>query len=122
MDALKDVGTLRSYYEESFKTAVYPEAGTGSPLEIAYLGLGLAGESGEAVDVLKKLVRMGPSTSGEEAAIIAKMELKLFDEIGDVMWYIGQIMRVYDLELDDILANNVEKLKRRYVTGEVKNR
>lgn len=121
MDALKDVGTLKSYYEESLKTAVYPEAGTGSLMEIAYLGLGLGGESGEAVDVIKKIIRNGPVGNDLEEEIKAGLELKLMDELGDVMWYMGQIMRVYEWKLDDILQCNLEKLAKRYLNNEVKH-
>jgi NTP pyrophosphatase (non-canonical NTP hydrolase) len=51
-----------------------------------YLLLGLVGESGEVIDVLKKIVRDINNGVPEVEAMASRRE-KLKDELGDVMWY-----------------------------------
>ena len=39
-------------------------------------------------------------------------------ELGDVMWYVMQACMALDISLDEVIAGNVEKLKKRYPGGE----
>ena len=66
----------QDYKRATMATALYPEAGTGSPVEIAYLSLGLIGEVGEISDVFK------------DAHF--KQE-KVLGELGDCFWYIARL-------------------------------
>lgn len=69
--------------------------------------LGLSGEAGETLDMVKKW-------------IFHKKELDvehLKKEIGDVMWYVAMICESFGFELDEILQMNVDKLKARYPEG-----
>jgi NTP pyrophosphatase (non-canonical NTP hydrolase) len=69
--------------------------------------LGLAGEVGEVVELVKKDIGHG-----------RKMDLvKLQAELGDVLWYLSDLASRYDLDLGQIAANNVAKLKQRYPAG-----
>ena len=48
---------LKKFHEFTSAGAHYPDHGTKSADELTYLALGLAGETGEAVDVIKKMIR-----------------------------------------------------------------
>ncbi|WP_191556593.1 nucleoside triphosphate pyrophosphohydrolase family protein [Metabacillus idriensis] len=75
--------------------------------ELVNFGLGLTGEAGEVADLIKKACFHGHS--------IGKEEIK--KELGDVLWYLSNIARIAGLELDEIAAANIEKLKKRYPEG-----
>ena len=66
--------------------------------------LGIAGESGEIVDAVKKHVIYNKPLD------IANMR----EEIGDIMWYIALACRTLDFDLGDILDENIAKLQKRY--------
>ena len=66
--------------------------------------LGLGGECGEVLDIIKKSYR--------DQKNIDLNHLK--EEIGDVCWYVANLCSVYGFELSDILIENMEKLKKRY--------
>lgn len=69
--------------------------------------LGLAGESGEFADLIKKHVYHGHELDKE----------KLLKELGDVAWYIARACTALDVDLSDVLEANIEKLKARYPNG-----
>jgi NTP pyrophosphatase (non-canonical NTP hydrolase) len=80
---------------------------TPAPIEIrdlAIMGLGLAGESGETVEHIKKHIRNGEVDVGK---------LKL--ELGDVLYYWARICRAYGVEPTDIMGSNIDKLTERRV-------
>ena len=69
--------------------------------------MGLCGESGEVIDLVKKHVSHGHPLNRE----------KLIDELGDVAWYLAECATVLDVSLEEILERNIEKLKKRYPEG-----
>ncbi len=69
--------------------------------------MGLCGESGEVIDLVKKHISHGHELNRE----------RLIDELGDVAWYIARIADVLGVELEDILEHNIEKLRKRYPDG-----
>lgn len=71
------------------------------------LALGLAGEAGEAVDHIKKV-------EGHGHPLVANA---LTSELGDVLWYVAAIASAYGLNLGDVAAMNVAKLRARYPEG-----
>lgn len=79
-------------------------------LFLAYGGLGLAGESGEVVEIIKKV-----SYHDHPLDYVKKLELK--KELGDVLWYIAYLCSVLDLDMGEIAEENIEKLKLRYPEG-----
>lgn len=79
----------------------------GQAIRASIAGLGLAGEAGEVVELIKKHVGHGHGIDRE----------KLGYEIGDVLWYLAEICEVFDLHLADCAHENIEKLKRRYPDG-----
>ena len=46
-----------------------------------------------------------------------KMAYKLKKELGDICWYIAETATALDLSLEDIMAANIEKLRKRYPEG-----
>lgn len=69
--------------------------------------MGLCGESGEAIDIVKKHLAQGHELDRE----------KLIKELGDVAWYIAETATALDIELEEVLTRNIEKLKERYPEG-----
>lgn len=94
-----------NYYQELARRTA---AGHDNPaFRRAILALGLAGETGEAVELVKKAIGHGHDMN---RAILAK-------ELGDVLWYIAVLAAEYDLDLNTIGTLNIEKLQRRYPEG-----
>lgn len=75
--------------------------------QLANAALGLAGEAGEAADALKKHLFHGHPL---DADAVAK-------EIGDVLWYAAAVCTSIGVDLDDVAARNVAKLRARYPEG-----
>lgn len=69
--------------------------------------MGLCGESGEAIDLVKKHLAQGHELNREA----------LLKELGDIAWYLAETAYALDASLEDVLAGNIEKLKRRYPDG-----
>ena len=69
--------------------------------------MGLCGESGEAIDLVKKWLMQGHEL---DRAHLAK-------ELGDVAWYLAEAATALGMELDDILQANLDKLAARYPEG-----
>lgn len=68
------------------------------------LSLGLASESGETIDLIKKYTFQG--------ADLDKEALK--HEMGDVLWYLSQIALWADIEFDEIAQANIAALEKKY--------
>lgn len=75
--------------------------------QLANLGLGLAGEAGEVVDLLKKHLFHGHELDHREVV----------DELGDLLWYLANLAYILDLPLELIASQNVDKLLKRYPDG-----
>lgn len=76
-------------------------------LRLANGALGLAGEAGEAADLIKKhLFHDHPLD-----------EARLKSELGDILWYVATLSHTLGLSLGDVAQHNVDKLKARYPEG-----
>lgn len=69
--------------------------------------MGLCGESGEAIDIVKKHLFQGHELDKE----------KLAKELGDIAWYLAEAATALDLPLEEIFQGNIDKLKKRYPQG-----
>ena len=69
--------------------------------------MGLCGESGEAIDLLKKHLCHGHELDKD----------KLIYELGDVAWYLAIASYALNMDLEEVLRLNIEKLKKRYPGG-----
>ena len=96
-----------SDYEKSINEfAIYPEAGKGTPMSLAYCALGLGGEAGEYSEKIKKLVRDG------------KLDKPLaVKELGDVLWYLTRSANELGYTLQDVAEINLVKLGDRKQRG-----
>lgn len=93
---------LNDYLDATNQTAIYPEAGTGSDLELYYLSLGLTSEAGEVAGKIKKLIRDGKLDIGNLAY-----------ELGDCFWYLARLCDAIGYEPEDVLTININKLLKR---------
>jgi len=69
--------------------------------------MGLCGEAGEAIDLVKKHLAQGHPLDRE----------KLIKELGDVAWYLAETAYALDVPLEEVLEGNIAKLKARYPQG-----
>lgn len=69
--------------------------------------MGLCGESGEAIDIVKKHLAQGHPLDREG----------LIKELGDVAWYLAETAYALDVSLEDVFQRNIDKLKARYPEG-----
>lgn len=96
--------TPNNYQQEALRTA----SGMNPQYPMFLNGvLGLAGESGECVDMVKKFLFQGHELDKEHLA----------KELGDVAWYLAVTAHAIGYDLETILHMNVEKLRARYPDG-----
>ena len=99
-----------TYQKQAMTTAVFPGCGAGN---FVYPALGLAGETGEICEKLKKAIRDEVGTiSPERLALLAK-------ELGDVLWYVATLATELGLDLDEIARGNLAKLAARKQAGRI---
>lgn len=91
---------MNKYQLMTQRTAIYPEAGTGTDRAINYCIVGLCGEVGELANKWKKSLR---GDGGED----------LYTEVGDILWYTARLAKELGALLADAASHNIEKLKDR---------
>ncbi len=69
--------------------------------------MGLCGESGEAIDIVKKHLAQGHTLDRDA----------LINELGDIAWYLAETATALDISLDEVFQRNIDKLKKRYPEG-----
>lgn len=117
---MTDKTVYEEYIEFLEQNKWYAHANQNDTGELAYHALGLAGESGEFVDLVKKVVRdhgydtyMG-TDMGELSSLLVQ---KLRGELGDVFWYFTQLCTMLGMTHDDLMRLNMDKLKKREAEG-----
>lgn len=94
-----------SEYQKLAMTTLNPELDRSEILLNSVMGL--CGEAGEAIDLVKKHRMQGhPFDRGRFAR-----------ELGDIAWYLAEAATAVDMDLEDVLRMNIEKLKKRYPEG-----
>ena len=73
--------------------------------------IGLASEGGEFSEIVKKCVFQGKPLDDDTIFHMKR-------ELGDIMWYWVNACRALDLDPNDVVEENVNKLKARYPGGE----
>jgi len=73
--------------------------------------LGLAAETGEFCEIPKKIYFQGKPLTEENVFHMKR-------ELGDIMWYWINACRALGLDPNDVIEENVNKLKSRYPGGE----
>jgi NTP pyrophosphatase (non-canonical NTP hydrolase) len=102
--------TFEEYQKLSRETAIYPEIGK----NFVYPTLGLAGESGEVAEKVKKILRDHKGIIDEEK------KKEITKELGDVLWYLSQIASEIGVPLEEVASLNIEKLKSRFDRDKIK--
>lgn len=69
--------------------------------------MGLNGEAGECIDLLKKARFQGHGMERE----------KMIEELGDVLWYCAELACGLGVTLEEVAQRNIDKLRRRYPEG-----
>lgn len=92
-------------YQKRAMTTLNPALGKKDVLINSVMGL--CGESGEAIDIVKKWLAQGHALDKEHLA----------KELGDIAWYLAEAATALDLSLGDILQANLDKLEKRYPDG-----
>lgn len=94
---------FNAYQAAARETAQYPDMGR----NLSYPTLGLAGETGEVAERVKKMIRDdgGVLTSERREALKA--------ELGDVLWYVAALCSELELAMNEVAEYNVRKLRDR---------
>lgn len=69
--------------------------------------MGLCGESGEAIDIVKRWMAQGHALDKDHLA----------RELGDIAWYLAEAATALEIPLEEIFQGNIDKLKKRYPDG-----
>ena len=69
--------------------------------------MGLCGESGEAIDIVKKWLMQGHELDKEH----------LVRDLGDVAWYLAEAATALDVSLEAVFQGNLDKLRQRFPNG-----
>jgi NTP pyrophosphatase (non-canonical NTP hydrolase) len=72
--------------------------------------LGLAAESGEFIEIPKKIIFQGKALTEDNVFHMKR-------ELGDIMWYWINACRALNLDPNEVIAENVKKLESRYPGG-----
>ena len=94
--------TANEYQQLALRTANYND-----PDLLINGVMGLCGEAGECVDLVKKMLFQGHALDHEHLA----------KELGDVAWYLAVTAHAIDFPLERVLQMNVDKLRARYPDG-----
>lgn len=95
--------TMKDYIENAIKTESEAFDAKGRE-RLLHAGIGMATETGEFLDALKKSIYYGKE--------LDRVNLK--EELGDLLWYIAIAMDELDTDFDTEMQRNIEKLKERY--------
>lgn len=92
------------YHEAVMRTAPKSDSGYDGLLNGV---MGLCGESGEAIDLVKKFMFQGHELEREKLAF----------ELGDILWYLDFTATQIGYTLPELMWMNKKKLEKRYPTG-----
>lgn len=90
--------TFADFHEQALPVKREPEDNG-----ILYQSNAMCGEAGEVANIVKKLVRDGPST---------ELDYKMLSECGDVLFYMRQLLERKGFTMEDAALKLLEKLRR----------
>ena len=97
---------------KSFLDSIEYLDGEGSNIQrLLTAAVGISAEGGEFMEIVKKMLFQGKPWNDDNRE-------HLIIELGDVIWYVMQACKALDVSLDEVIAGNVEKLKKRYPGGD----
>lgn len=98
--------TFDDYQKTARANAVYNR-----DLGVIYAALGLAGETGEVVEHIKKMAR------DNNRVLTPERKEAITKELGDVLWYMANLAADLEISLSDVAATNLAKIKDRRERG-----
>ncbi len=101
--------TFDEYQKQAAATLTISE--NGELNLIAYLTLGLVGESGEIAEKVKKIIR----NEKNDFSKLDREDIK--KELGDVLWYLSTLARSLDINFNDVAETNLTKIADRKARG-----
>ena len=109
----------QEYTEYQRVSSFYRHADEDNAPELSYLAMGLAGEAGEFVDQVKKVIReVGQDDPNAYWRMMNEgARDKLIDELGDVLWYLNKLAAFLSLPINDLMIMNTIKLHERHGAG-----
>lgn len=99
--------TADAYQAEALRTARGMTGGDKAGLRLLNGAMGLGGECGECIDIVKKHVFQGHKLDRAHLA----------EELGDVLWYVAVAADAINYPLSEVMDINAKKLRRRYPDG-----
>ena len=99
--------TINEYQSQALRTESHVTADPAPYIRILDGLMGLNGEAGEAIDILKKVLFQGHEFDREHMA----------KELGDIAWYLAVSADAIGYDLETIFQMNIDKLKSRYPDG-----
>jgi NTP pyrophosphatase (non-canonical NTP hydrolase) len=94
---------LKKYQELCKQTAIEHD---NKEKEIMTLGLGISGEAGDVAGCIKKTFSHGDNQNSG-----------IRENLGDTLWYIAMICNYFGWDLEDVLDENIKKLRERHPNG-----
>lgn len=104
---------FREYQIECRKTDVGTSAQDYLKPGWLYYVLGIAGESGEFVEKIKKLFR------DKKGMVDQEFKDLVIKEIGDMLWYQARILDQFEIDFNHVAKTNIEKLLDRMERGKI---
>jgi NTP pyrophosphatase (non-canonical NTP hydrolase) len=96
------------YQLKAAETAIYKDKD-----KLFYTALGLAGESGEIANKVKKIIRDKEFEGNAVDSLSHEEKYALIKELGDVLWYVSAIAHDLDFTLSHVADINIGKLQNR---------
>ena len=101
-----------SHFERRLKSLVYDDNNLGYNFSLLLTAaIGLGSETGEFQEIVKKIMFQGKDFNEDNVFHMKR-------ELGDIMWYWVNACRALQLDPNEVIAENVEKLKARYPGGQ----
>ena len=98
--------TPNEYQRNAMRTA--SGISTSCPENLLLQGvMGMSGESGEALDIVKKVMFQGHELN-------KATKEHLIRELGDVLWYVATTAEALNVPLETVMQVNIDKLRTRY--------
>ncbi len=76
----------------------------GHDMNLLHAAMGISTEAGELMDAFKRKIFYGKALD----------VVNVKEEIGDLMWYVAILLRELDLDFEDVLQTNIDKLRARF--------
>ena len=101
--------TFEEYSREANKTATQGA----KKHQLFYPALGLAGETGEVIERIKKVFR------DKDGRVDEAERIEIIKELGDVLWYLNRIATDLGVAFEEVPQANIKKLHSRLRRGKI---